>query len=98
MKVLLWLLLAAAAPQPAPHLDANQNAEPKQPSLELLQYLGQFETIDGDWIDPTSVNLTPVDSMSFDEQYDSETKAQDDETDQDAISKPDSDPDAARLH
>ena len=88
MTVLFWVLLAVGASQQNPDSEENQHPDPNQPSLELLEFLGSFETIDGDWIDP----------MSFEEQYESEAKAQDNETDKDEISSQDSDPDSARLH
>ncbi len=90
MTLLVWVLLAAGTNQqaPAPETEANRYPEPSQPSLELLEFLGSFETIDGDWIDP----------MSFEEQYESDTKAQDNETDRDEIDSQDPDPDATRLH
>ena len=86
MTVLFWILLAAGASQQTP--DPNQHSDPNQPSLELLEFLGRFETIDGDWLDP----------MSFEEQYEGDIKAQANETVKDEISSEDSDPGAARLH
>ena len=88
MAILFWVLLATGATQQTPDSESNQQPDPKQPSLELLEFLGSFETIDGDWIDP----------MSFEEQYEREAKAQDHETDKNEIGNQDSDPDSARLH
>ncbi len=90
MTLLLWMLLAAGTNQPPPvtPTESKQAAEPSQPSMELLEFLGSFETIDGDWIDP----------MSFEEQYESDTKATANESDNNEISSQDSDPDAAPLH
>ena len=88
MSILIWVLLAAGANQQPQDQEASQSAEAQPPSLELLEFLGSFETIDGNWIDP----------MSFEEQYEGDAKAQDNETDNDEIKSQDSDPDAARVH
>ena len=64
MKTLFWLLLAVSASPQAPNPDTGQSPEANQPSMELLEFLGSFETIDGEWIDP----------MSLEEQYESDAK------------------------
>ena len=88
MSFLFWVLLAAATDQQTPPPATDSKPETTQPSLELLEFLGGFETIDGDWIDP----------MSFEEQYERDTKAQDDETEKNETSSQNPDPDPARLH
>ncbi len=35
-------------------------AEDKQPSLELLEFLADWETDDGQWIDPTGMDDLPL--------------------------------------
>ncbi|QPJ63770.1 MAG: hypothetical protein G3M70_09120 [Candidatus Nitronauta litoralis] len=35
-----------------PSNDKGDNGSDVVPSLELLEYLGEFETEDGEWIDP----------------------------------------------
>lgn len=32
-------------------------AEDEAPSLELLEFLGRFETADGQWLDPTELDV-----------------------------------------
>jgi hypothetical protein len=54
---MLGLLGSALAPaqtaSPAPEGPAAQQQEQEQgPSLELLEFLGQWETDDGEWIAP----------------------------------------------
>ena len=48
MAILFWVLLATGATQQTPDSESNQQPDPKQPSLELLEFLGSFETIDGE--------------------------------------------------
>ena len=33
-------------------LDANAASENTNPSMELLEFLGEWQTKDGDWVDP----------------------------------------------
>ena len=33
-------------------LDANAASENTSPSMELLEFLGEWQTKDGDWVDP----------------------------------------------
>lgn len=35
-------------------------AEDAAPSLELLEFLGSFETADGQWVDPTELEAPPA--------------------------------------
>jgi hypothetical protein len=46
---LRWLLLALLP------LGAAFAAEEEQPSMELLEFLGSWETKDGEWLDPVSM-------------------------------------------
>jgi hypothetical protein len=51
---LLIALLVSGTPvyaEPPSNADQN-NSSDISPSLELLEYLGEFETDDGEWIDP----------------------------------------------
>jgi len=86
MSPLLLLLLVIAANDPEPATRIDEPGDGRTPSLELLEFLGSFESIDGDWIDP----------MSFEEQYENKTKAQADETNSDKDRS--RDPDPARVH
>ncbi len=57
LVLMLGLLGSALAPaqtaSPAPEGPAAQQQEQEQgPSLELLEFLGQWETDDGEWIAP----------------------------------------------
>lgn len=51
---LLIALLISSAPVYAepPSNEGQNNSSDTSPSLELLEYLGEFETEDGEWIDP----------------------------------------------
>lgn len=51
---LLIALLISGAPVYAerPSNGDQNNSSDASPSLELLEYLGEFETEDGEWIDP----------------------------------------------
>lgn len=49
--LLCGLLLAAGG--------ALGAAEEAAPSLELLDFLGSFETADGQWVDPTQLEMPP---------------------------------------
>ena len=52
--VLAVLLCAHASAEEPKHAN-DINAE--LPSLELLEFLGEWETKDGDWMDPSSLLL-----------------------------------------
>lgn len=41
-------------------LTAPVAAEDEAPSLELLEFLGSFETADGQWLDPTQLLDAPL--------------------------------------
>ena len=50
---------------------ALQAEETEEPSLELLEFLGSFESSDGEWIDPMAIEeLSDETNM----QYDNEEK------------------------
>ena len=46
---LMWLLLAAGAPEP------STDPEAAAPSKEMLLYLAEFEDASGEWVDPLEV-------------------------------------------
>jgi len=51
---LVIALMISGAPvyaEPPSNADQNKSSD-VSPSLELLEYLGEFETEDGEWIDP----------------------------------------------
>lgn len=56
--LILWLTLftfsPAGATEPAESAESNPPAS-DLPSLELLEFLGEWETGSGDWIDPSSL-------------------------------------------
>ena len=57
------LLISGAPVYAEPPSDADQNkSSDVSPSLELLEYLGEFETEDGEWIDPEE--LEQMDDIS----------------------------------
>jgi hypothetical protein len=71
---LLWVLLYIAA------IHAKQvGAEPEDdaPSLELLEYLGEYQTQEGQWIDPMSFLETDTDNDA--NTYKTENGAEDQE-------------------
>ena len=49
------LLTTAATAQPAP--DADEEAPDAPPSLELLEFLADWESADGQWVDPRHLGL-----------------------------------------
>lgn len=55
MRARVWgitaLLVVLLAGNPA--IGAEQKNKEAQPSLELLEFLGEFQTKDGVWFDPT---------------------------------------------
>lgn len=56
MRARVWgiaaLLMVWLAGNPA--IGAEQKAKEAPPSLELLEFLGEFQTKDGVWFDPTA--------------------------------------------
>lgn len=56
MRVRAWgitaLLMVVLAGKPV--AGAEQKNKEAQPSLELLEFLGEFQTRDGAWFDPTA--------------------------------------------
>ncbi len=59
IHVVLWVSLhtAAVAQDGAGDADKKKTATRAQtaPSLELLEFLGEFETKDGQWVDPAEI-------------------------------------------
>ena len=50
---LLWMwLIATPAQANPPEVDTRTGQTEDAPSLEFLEFLGEFETQEGDWIDP----------------------------------------------
>lgn len=52
---LIWLLGGVAVSAHSAENDDTDNGAPEAPNLELLEFLGQFETDEGQWIDPDSL-------------------------------------------
>jgi hypothetical protein len=64
MGLIIAALIAGAAPAPAQDNEiavSEGDASPAAaPSLELLEFLGEWETDEGHWIDPTQFDPTPA--------------------------------------
>ena len=62
--LLLWVVLFSAAPvwcdDSDPAIDEAVQEDSRGPSLELLEFLGSWETDDGEWIDPSELDDQPV--------------------------------------
>lgn len=52
--LIVWGWLAAPAWAQQPETDAGKEEE--LPSMELLEFLGEWETEDGEWIDPEELD------------------------------------------
>ena len=44
------------------------------PSLELLEFLGDWETDDGEWIDPEELDQIAVSDQEQEQEYEDEQK------------------------
>ena len=62
--LMIWIVLFSAVPV---WCDENDSAheetvqeDSRGPSLELLEFLGSWETDDGEWIDPSELDDQPV--------------------------------------
>ena len=78
MRVKLYLFMAflvmatpslskgADPSQPQNSVAADEVAAP--PSMELLEFLGEWETDDGEWLDPTKLDLM----LLLDQEYSDE--------------------------
>ncbi len=51
LTFVFWVLCTPVYGEPPPN-DQGGNGNDVSPTLELLEYLGEFETEDGEWIDP----------------------------------------------
>jgi len=51
--------------QDASEKDKPQSASPgeESPSLEFLEFLGEFETEDGEWTDPENINEMEMEDL-----------------------------------
>lgn len=60
--LLLWGWLSAPAGAQTPPAGAEAGVEENMefPSLELLEFLGEWETADGEWIDPEELDDLPL--------------------------------------
>ncbi|MES3007721.1 MAG: hypothetical protein V4751_08115 [Pseudomonadota bacterium] len=50
----LWLLIAPVCQGAVPEVD-DETAATEMPALDLLEFLGQWETDDGEWIAPADL-------------------------------------------
>ena len=66
MGLIIAALLAGATPASAQDnalaIPEGQSTEETSPSLELLEFLGEWETDNGHWIDPTQFDPTPAEN------------------------------------
>ncbi len=62
--IMVWIVLFSAVPawcdEYDPAHEAALQADSRGPSLELLEFLGSWETDDGEWIDPSELEDEPV--------------------------------------
>ncbi len=69
MGLTIAVLLAGHAPAAAqgkgsPEPDRQEILDPA-PTLELLEFLGEWETDEGHWVDPTRFDPAPVDDLEM---------------------------------
>ena len=57
LYLLTWSLPASAAE------DENENPSSDLPNLELLEFLGQFETDQGNWIAPSELMMDEFENL-----------------------------------
>ncbi len=69
----LWFGVTTVSAEP-PEATKNSGSIEVTPSLELLEFLGEFETEDGEWIDPEE----PEDMDSMDDNQDPQYTREDD--------------------
>ena len=64
-----WLISVAPAAGQEDQRPVEQAGEPagdNAPSVELLEFLGEWETEEGRWIDPTQFDPTPFNDREMD--------------------------------
>ncbi len=68
----LAILILAASPAVAQSQDLQPNqvavdsdGDTSMPSMELLEFLGEFETEDGEWIDPVLLEEMPLPDREY---------------------------------
>ncbi len=54
----LWLLLGMS------YTSVAWSDEENQPSMEFLEFLGEWETEDGDWIDPQALESMEAETLA----------------------------------
>ncbi len=64
--LLLLLLLPQAAFTSSKHSNKQPTAE-EQPDAELLEFIAEFEPLDGQWIDPIQLNTIFAKNRNGDE-------------------------------
>ncbi len=69
MGLIIAVLIAAPAPAAAQGKGGrepdHQEARDDAPTLELLEFLGEWETDEGLWVDPTRFDSAPVDDLEM---------------------------------
>jgi len=66
----IWFLAASPAvvqsqdPQPN-QIKVEADDDTSMPSMELLEFLGEWETEDGDWIDPVLLDEIPLPDREY---------------------------------
>ena len=69
MGLIIAVLIAAPAPVAAQgkrdtEADHQETRDPA-PTLELLEFLGEWETDEGHWVDPTRFDPAPMDDLEM---------------------------------
>jgi hypothetical protein len=72
--VLLLGLLSAPAFAQAPGQVREGSEDSEMPSLELLEFLGDWETDDGEWIDPEELEQIALTDQEQEENEDEKQK------------------------
>ena len=68
MQANTYLLLASllSLPSMSVHAETQNNTSDEEASEELLEFLGQWEKVDGEWIDPTQLQeISMLDRQSM---------------------------------
>jgi hypothetical protein len=72
--VLLLGLLSSPALAQEPDQNREATEEMEMPSLELLEFLGDWETEDGEWIDPEELEQIVVTDQEQEQEYEDEKR------------------------
>jgi hypothetical protein len=72
--VLLLGLLSSPALAQEPDQNREATEEMEMPSLELLEFLGDWETEDGEWIDPEELEQIAITDQEQEQEYEDEKR------------------------